>query len=59
MKESHLYSHLQKLQADCFFVYKMVVALFRRELTFEQTVCLWEVMWADQAAIRAGIGRST
>ncbi|GJN04192.1 hypothetical protein PR202_ga21716 [Eleusine coracana subsp. coracana] len=58
--DSHLYRHLQKLQAeDCFFVYRMVVVLFRRELTFEQTVCLWEVMWADQAAIRAGIGRST
>uniref|UniRef100_J3MV07 Rab-GAP TBC domain-containing protein n=1 Tax=Oryza brachyantha TaxID=4533 RepID=J3MV07_ORYBR len=59
-KDSHLYRHLQKLQAeDCFFVYRMVVVLFRRELTFEQTLCLWEVMWADQAAIRAGIGRST
>jgi hypothetical protein len=59
-KDSHLYRHLQTLQAeDCFFVYRMVVVLFRRELTFEQTVCLWEVMWADQAAIRAGIGRST
>ncbi|KAJ6807528.1 small G protein signaling modulator 2-like isoform X2 [Iris pallida] len=55
-KDSYLYSHLEKLQAaDCFFVYRMVVVLFRRELTFEQTVCLWEVMWADQAAIRAGI----
>ncbi|CAO2177266.1 unnamed protein product [Urochloa humidicola] len=59
-KDSHLFRHLQKLQAeDCFFLYRMVVVLFRRELTFEQTVCLWEVMWADQAAIRAGIGRST
>ncbi|XP_022893051.1 GTPase-activating protein gyp7-like isoform X1 [Olea europaea var. sylvestris] len=59
-KDSHLYKHLEKLQAeDCFFVYRMVVVLFRRELTFEQTLCLWEVMWADQAAIRAGIGRST
>ncbi|CAN6569673.1 unnamed protein product [Malus baccata var. baccata] len=58
-KDSHLYRHLEKLQAeDCFFVYRMVVVLFRRELTFEQTVCLWEVMWADQAAIRAGIGKS-
>ncbi|CAI9759326.1 unnamed protein product [Fraxinus pennsylvanica] len=59
-KDSHLYKHLEKLQAeDCFFVYRMVVVLFRRELTFEQTLCLWEVMWADQAAIRAGIGKST
>ncbi|XP_072968610.1 rab GTPase-activating protein 22-like isoform X1 [Typha angustifolia] len=58
-KDSHLYRHLEKLQAeDCFFVYRMVVVLFRRELTFEQTVCLWEVMWADQAAIRTGIGKS-
>ncbi|PIN16542.1 Ypt/Rab-specific GTPase-activating protein GYP7 [Handroanthus impetiginosus] len=58
-KDSHLYRHLEQLQAeDCFFVYRMVVVLFRRELTFEQTLCLWEVMWADQAAIRAGIGKS-
>ncbi|KAK9122247.1 hypothetical protein Syun_019864 [Stephania yunnanensis] len=58
-KDSHLYRHLEKLQAeDCFFVYRMVIVLFRRELTFEQTVCLWEVMWADQAAIRAGINKS-
>lgn len=58
-KDSHLYRHLEKLQAeDCFFVYRMVVVLFRRELTYEQTICLWEVMWADQAARRAGIGKS-
>ncbi|KAF5800541.1 putative Rab-GTPase-TBC domain-containing protein [Helianthus annuus] len=58
-KDSHLYKHLEKVQAeDCFFVYRMVVVLFRRELSFEQTICLWEVMWADQAAIRAGIGKS-
>lgn len=55
-KDSHLYRHLEKLRAeDCFFVYRMVVVLFRRELSFEQTLCLWEVMWTDQAAIRAGI----
>ncbi|KAH6790675.1 Ypt/Rab-GAP domain of gyp1p superfamily protein [Perilla frutescens var. frutescens] len=58
-KDSHLYKHLEKLEAeDCFFVYRMVVVLFRRELTFEQTLCLWEVIWADQAAIRAGIVKS-
>ncbi|KAL3817870.1 hypothetical protein ACJIZ3_003775 [Penstemon smallii] len=59
-KDLHLYKHLEKLQVeDCFFVYRMVVVLFRRELTFEQTLCLWEVMWADQAAIRAGIAKSS
>ncbi|XVF12879.1 hypothetical protein REPUB_Repub08aG0158000 [Reevesia pubescens] len=58
-KDIHLYRHLEKLQAeDCFFVYRMVVVLFRRELNFEQTLCLWEVMWADQAAIRASIAKS-
>lgn len=58
-KDLHLYRHLEKLEAeDCFFVYRMVVVLFRRELDFEQTLCLWEVMWADQAAIRAGIEKS-
>ncbi|KAK4774624.1 hypothetical protein SAY86_009559 [Trapa natans] len=58
-KDSHLHRHLQKLQAnDCFFVYRMVVVLFRRELTFEQTMCLWEVMCADQAAVKIGIGKS-
>lgn len=58
-KDIHLYRHLEKLQAeDCFFVYRMVVVLFRRELSFEQTLCLWELIWADQAAIRAGIAKS-
>ncbi|KAJ1294821.1 hypothetical protein BS78_01G175600 [Paspalum vaginatum] len=58
-KDFHLYRHLEMLQAeDCFFVYRMVVVMFRRELTFEQTLCLWEVMWADQAANRAGIAKS-
>ncbi|PKA60714.1 hypothetical protein AXF42_Ash006348 [Apostasia shenzhenica] len=59
LKDGDLFWHLEKLGAeDCFFVYRMVVVLFRRELTFEQTLSLWEVMWADQAAIRAGIGNS-
>jgi len=40
-------------------VYRMVIVLFRRELSFEQTLCLWEVIWADQAAIRAGTAKST
>ncbi|KAM1585155.1 rab GTPase-activating protein 22-like isoform X2 [Malus sylvestris] len=58
-KDVPLYKHLEKLQAeDCFFVYRMVVVLFRRELSFEDTLCLWEVMWADQAAVRVGIAKS-
>lgn len=58
-KDARLFNHLSQLQVeDCFFVYRMVVVLFRRELNFEQTLSLWEVMWADQTAIRAGIGKS-
>lgn len=59
-KDFRLYRHLEMLEAaDCFFVYRMVVVMFRRELTFEQTLCLWEVMWADQAANRPGIAKSS
>ncbi|XP_050387239.1 rab GTPase-activating protein 22-like [Argentina anserina] len=58
-KDVTLYRHLEKLQAaDCHFVYKMLMVLLRRVLSFEQTLCLWEVMWADQAAIREGIAES-
>eukprot|EP00850_Spirogloea_muscicola_P017221 SM000146S00941 [mRNA] locus=s146:54795:57263:- [translate_table: standard] len=46
-----LYAHLMELKAeDCIFVYRMVVVLLRRELSFEQTLCLWEVTWADALA---------
>ncbi|KAL2612103.1 hypothetical protein R1flu_023795 [Riccia fluitans] len=51
--DPQLHEHLVKIQADdCYFVYRMVVVLLRRELSFEQTVCLWEVIWADWAALR-------
>ncbi|KAG6407600.1 hypothetical protein SASPL_130596 [Salvia splendens] len=33
----------------------IIFVLTRKELTFEQTLCLWDVMWADQTAIRGGI----
>lgn len=59
-KDSQLYKHLEKVKAeDCFFVYRMVLVMFRRELTLNQTLHLWEVIWADQAAIRAGMGKSS
>ncbi|XP_010493594.1 PREDICTED: GTPase-activating protein gyp7 [Camelina sativa] len=59
-KDSQLYKHLEKVKAeDCFFVYRMVLVMFRRELTLDQTLHLWEVIWADQAAIRAGMGKSS
>ncbi|KAH7421957.1 hypothetical protein KP509_13G083500 [Ceratopteris richardii] len=49
--DPHLYSHLESIDAqDCYFVYRMVVVLLRRELTFEQTISLWEVIWAEKRA---------
>ncbi|RRT43869.1 hypothetical protein B296_00045469 [Ensete ventricosum] len=61
LHDADLYQHLEKLQAeDCAFAYRMVLVALRRELTFGQTLWLWEVMWADQAAVRAGYhGRRT
>ncbi|KAJ7532935.1 hypothetical protein O6H91_13G026300 [Diphasiastrum complanatum] len=55
--DSPLYNHLVKINSeDCTFVYRMVVVLLRRELSFEQTLCLWEVIWADWAALKMGFG---
>lgn len=59
LKDPCLYRHLEKLQAEeCFFVYRMVVVLLSRELCFDQTVSLWEVMWANSASVRAKFGKS-
>lgn len=50
--DPHLYSHFESIDAEnCFFVYRMVVVLLRRELTFEQTISLWEVIWAEKRAL--------
>ncbi|CAI7789650.1 unnamed protein product [Closterium sp. NIES-54] len=49
-----LYAHLEAVGAEsCMFAYRCVVVLMRRELSFEHTMCLWEVMWADAAAAAA------
>lgn len=57
-KDALLYRHPKKLQAEeCFFVYiyRMVVIIFRRELTFKKIVCLWKVILANQVAIMVGL----
>ncbi|URD82941.1 RabGAP TBC domain-containing protein [Musa troglodytarum] len=61
LHDADLYQHLEKLEAeDCAFAFRMVLVALRRELTFGQTLCLWEAMWGDQAAVRAGYrGRRT
>lgn len=52
--EPRLYRHLTSVGAqDCLFAYRMVLVLLRRELSFEDTVSLWEVLWAEAAAAAA------
>ena len=52
--DPELYAHLTRMGAeDCIFVYRMIVVLMRRELSFEQTLGLWEIVWADAAAASA------
>ncbi|KAH7280984.1 hypothetical protein KP509_36G024000 [Ceratopteris richardii] len=51
--DPQLYKYLETIDAvDCFFVYRMVVILMRRELSFEQTISFWEILWADKTAAR-------
>ncbi|KAI5063339.1 hypothetical protein GOP47_0021886 [Adiantum capillus-veneris] len=51
--DPQLYKHLELIEAvDCFFIYRMVVILMRRELSFEQTIFFWEILWADKTAAR-------
>lgn len=50
--DPQFYGHLEKVHAqDCTFVYRMVVVLLRRELSFEQTIALWEVIWAEKRSV--------
>ena len=51
--DPQLYKHFEKIGAvDCYFIYRMVVVLMRRELSYEQTISFWETLWADRTAVR-------
>jgi hypothetical protein len=51
--DPQLYKHFERIKAtDCCFVYRMVVVLMRRELSYGQTLLLWESLWADRTALR-------
>ncbi|KAK9829211.1 hypothetical protein WJX72_004520 [[Myrmecia] bisecta] len=50
-----LFHRLRQIGAgECFFAYRMIIVLLRREMTLQQTVCLWEIMWADDYWQRLG-----
>ncbi|KAK4047305.1 GTPase activating protein [Microbotryomycetes sp. JL201] len=43
-----LYKHLELCGAlNLFFCFRWILCGFKRELTFEQTLQLWEVLWTD------------
>ncbi|KAM0790942.1 hypothetical protein ACM66B_004247 [Microbotryomycetes sp. NB124-2] len=43
-----LYKHLESCGAlNLFFCFRWILCGFKRELTFEQTLQLWEVLWTD------------
>ncbi|QPG72943.1 hypothetical protein FOA43_000247 [Brettanomyces nanus] len=43
-----LYQHLDECDSgNLFFFFRMLLVWFKRELTFEDTLRLWEVLWTD------------
>lgn len=57
--DPQLYEHLVRIRSeDCTFVYRMILVFLRRELSFEQSLNLWEVIWADWAVLRRNNGGS-
>lgn len=44
-----LYAALEALDAsNCFFAYRWLLVLFKREFSFGDVLRLWEAMWASQ-----------
>ncbi|XP_024542175.1 small G protein signaling modulator 2 [Selaginella moellendorffii] len=45
--DARVFRHLTLIGADNFlFAFRMLLLHFRRELSFEETLCMWEMMWA-------------
>lgn len=43
-----LYEHLNKCDSgNLFFFFRMLLVWFKREITFYETMDLWEIMWTD------------
>jgi hypothetical protein len=42
-----MFSHLSRIGAqNLHFAFRMLLVLFRRELSFNEALCMWEMMWA-------------
>ncbi|XP_062206982.1 uncharacterized protein LOC133908816 isoform X2 [Phragmites australis] len=56
LTDVELFEHLSAIGAESLhFAFRMLLVLFRRELSFEESLIMWEMMWAadfDEDAIR-------
>ncbi|KAL8137302.1 hypothetical protein V2J09_003303 [Rumex salicifolius] len=47
LTDKEMYSHLAHIGAEgLHFAFRMLHVLFRRELSFSEVLCMWEMMWA-------------
>ncbi|KAK6793843.1 hypothetical protein RDI58_007296 [Solanum bulbocastanum] len=47
LTDREMFSHLSSIGAESLhFAFRMLLVLFRRELSFNEVLCMWEMMWA-------------
>ncbi|KAK9725143.1 hypothetical protein RND81_05G125000 [Saponaria officinalis] len=47
LTDREIFSHLSHIGAESLhFAFRMLLVLFRRELSFTEALCMWEMMWA-------------
>lgn len=47
LTDREIFTHLSQIGAESLhFAFPMLLVLFRRELTFNEALCMWEMMWA-------------
>nr|XP_043628390.1 small G protein signaling modulator 1-like isoform X3 [Erigeron canadensis] len=45
--DREMFAHLSQIGAESLhFAFRMLLVLFRRELSFSEVLCMWEMMWA-------------
>lgn len=56
LTDAEMFEHLSVIGAESLhFAFRMLLVLFRRELPFNESLCMWEMMWAadfDEAVVR-------
>lgn len=47
LTDKEMFAHLSHIGAESLhFAFRMLLVLFRRELSFNEALCMWEMMWA-------------